>query len=134
MFDRLVSLDPRYRWEDMDGVPVFRPVAAWDDKNDLLNRRVDAVNWSNITAGEAIDSTASLLSPHPIRPSTGPTDKTFSVAFSGGRMIDLLNTVVKSSGHLTWDTRADVTKTGRSLVSLIDFGGVAAISTLTDSR
>jgi len=30
-FDRLVSLDPRYRWVESEGVVIFRPLNAWTD-------------------------------------------------------------------------------------------------------
>jgi hypothetical protein len=39
-FDKLVSIDPRYRWLESEGVVVFRPLAAWSDPYHFLHRSI----------------------------------------------------------------------------------------------
>jgi hypothetical protein len=42
VLDALVTIDPRYEWRLLDGVVVFRPLAAWDDPENPLAVRADA--------------------------------------------------------------------------------------------
>ena len=39
-FDRLVELDERYVWSEVDGVLVVRPGVTWFDPNHFLNRKI----------------------------------------------------------------------------------------------
>jgi len=42
VLDALVTIDPRYEWRLLDGVVVFRPLAAWDDPENPLAVRAGA--------------------------------------------------------------------------------------------
>src|SRR5688572_17182724 len=38
--DRLIALDPRYRWFESEGVILVRPLVAWTDPDHFLHRTV----------------------------------------------------------------------------------------------
>ena len=42
LLDAAVAADPRYEWREVEGIPVLRPKAAWDDKSDVLNQRLES--------------------------------------------------------------------------------------------
>jgi hypothetical protein len=67
--DQLVALDSAYRWQEMDGVAVIRPIAAWDDPTNMLNRPTAAFNVADAQVHEALHVllqavTPSLFEPH----------------------------------------------------------------------
>jgi hypothetical protein len=128
-FDQLTLLDPRYRWQEMDGVAVFRPLGSWNDPEDLLNRRIDPVDWTQVSARTALDALTDLLQSRPAHNALVPSGHTFEVHFPGGRVIDLLNTIVRTHGALRWRTQQDPQSPSRLLVTLSDMhGGGAAVT------
>ena len=67
--DHLVALNSTYRWQEIDGVAVIRPVAAWDDPTNMLNRPTAAFNVANAHVHEVLHVllqavTPSLFEPH----------------------------------------------------------------------
>jgi hypothetical protein len=102
-FDTLVQLDPRYEWREVDDIAVFRPVAAWTDGRNILNRRVDNIAFDNVTVVQASDALLRVLfsraSPVPNAAGAG---QTFSVHIASGSVLDLLNAVIKAHGALIW--------------------------------
>jgi hypothetical protein len=67
--DHLVGLDTTYRWQEIDGVAVIRPMAAWDDPTNMLNRPSAAFDVVNAHVHEALHVllqavTPSLFEPH----------------------------------------------------------------------
>jgi len=140
VFDLLVSLDPRYRWQELNGVAVFRPVAAWTDENDILNRKIGPVDLESVTPQQAVRSLTSLLVGYPIRATDTvdvkeqPSGRIFSVHSGGGRLIDVLNAVVKANGELMWHVGPDPREPNRIRVMLEGFDGMGVGSAWTAPR
>jgi len=67
--DHLVALNSTYRWQEIDGVAVIRPIAAWDDPTNMLNRPTAAFSVANAHVHEVLHVllqavTPSLFEPH----------------------------------------------------------------------
>jgi hypothetical protein len=67
--DHLVALTSTYRWQEIDGVVVIRPIAAWDDPTNMLNRPTASFNVTNANVHEVLHVllqavTPSLFYPH----------------------------------------------------------------------
>ncbi len=58
VLDKLVSLDSRYRWKDIHGVIVVRPVEAWDDPAHYLHETVESFDHADANIGKAWYATA----------------------------------------------------------------------------
>jgi hypothetical protein len=123
--DTLVKLDSRYRWEELNGVVVIRPVAAWNDPNDPLNQSVETVSWDNMSPGSAGRSVGVLM--HKPAPASVPfpsPERTFSVHVASATVLDVLNQIVRSHGELSWTVsfKNDLNAPRHSLaISLKDF-------------
>jgi hypothetical protein len=101
--DAITSLDPRFRWRDMNGVIVFRTVEAWGDPQDPLSRAVPSVRLDDMRASAAIGLVASTLGAPEHSTNNFSDSRHFSVDLPPGTVLDLLNAVVRSHGELTWD-------------------------------
>jgi hypothetical protein len=117
-FDRLVAEAPGYAWRVEGGVVVMRPIAAWADRSNILNTQVPTYQSFAQEVREAFHTISapfaprSLLSPWQNGPVTlgVPLD----VAFSGGTLLDALNTLVRNNPRLSWSVGYcvdDVTRT-----------------------
>ena len=60
--DRLVALDPRFRWIESDGVVVMRPNQAWDDPRHFLHRSIPEFNLAAKGIGNASRAVQTVLS------------------------------------------------------------------------
>jgi hypothetical protein len=99
----LVALDPRYDWRDLDGVIVFRPVAAWSDASNPLFRSVERVRLDAATVSQAIGLFMSMLGAPEHTRNSFPDTRTFTVDFPGGSVLDLLNGIARSHGEMSWE-------------------------------
>ena len=115
-FDRLVHLRPDFRWNEMDGVVVIRPAAAWDDPAGILSRPVARFAVESAHVHNALHVV--LQSAHPTLfwphidvqlsstgnpgdpPAAALIDAPISVKFSGGTLLQALNAVTKSYGGI----------------------------------
>jgi hypothetical protein len=75
-----------------------RPITAWNDKQDIFNRWVPAIHIADATVPIVASAILKLPSPDP-RPRA-----MFDFNFTGGTIIDALNTLVASSPLAMWDT------------------------------
>lgn len=107
-FDEVVTINPSFRWAQIDGVVVVRPVAAWDDPADVLNQRAAAFQVINVDLHEALvraldATTPPLRYPRATRAvRTRLFDPPMSVDFSGGTLLRALNAVVRGKGDAVW--------------------------------
>jgi hypothetical protein len=103
--DRLVQIDPRYRWVESDGVLIVRPVAAWNDANHFLDRSV-SVAFADQNVGGALNAVLAAIGPTRFsgeRTFNNPEmDRTFSVSLNGTSILEALNAVVRTHGRLQW--------------------------------
>jgi hypothetical protein len=91
--DHLVALESSYRWQEIDGVAVIRPVAAWDDPTNMLNRPTAAFNVANAHVHEVLHVLLQAVTPSLFEPHTdlklsshGARDRRFSSKYI--RMIE----------------------------------------------
>src|SRR4029453_10879743 len=52
--DALVAHDPRYRWEEHDGIVVIRPIGVLADPGDVLNQRIAGVRGDRVRLEEVL--------------------------------------------------------------------------------
>jgi hypothetical protein len=107
--DRLVQLDPRYRWMEDDGVIVMRPRNAWNEAGHFLHRTVSSFIVKDEDMTGALNAVQTALGPgrfdappqrwHP----TPESERRFSVALGGIPGLEALNAVVRAHGSLTWE-------------------------------
>jgi hypothetical protein len=104
--DTIVAIDPRYRWIDVDGVPVVRPWGSWMDPKHLLNQVVGGVDWPETNLGKALFDVQTLMtgtSPSP--PLTASHPPFFRVQTGPIAIMALLNAVAVAHGHAAWQVR-----------------------------
>ena len=100
--DRVVAADPRYAWRYVDGVVVMRPRVAWSDAGHPLQRLVPPVQLDRVSGGQAIDAVKDATG-HPGSPvKSFPETRPITVRFGGGRLIDLLDAIVRAHGEMAW--------------------------------
>ena len=99
--DRLVALAPDYRWKEINGMAVVRPLSAWNDPGDALNRQVAPFNIT----GERLFSALNIMLGR-----IGSADTTGSINainaslnFSGGTLLDALGALTQSYDAGGWD-------------------------------
>lgn len=120
----LVTLDPQYEWRDIDGVPVVRPLAAWNSPESELNRQLPPVQWNGITQSDAVDRITHLLYASAKARASTFGDRAFSVNFPGGTTIELLNAVAKAGGFFWWTERRPLaTDAATTVFTLATFEG-----------
>ena len=123
----LTARIPAYGWRQLaNGVVIVRPVTAWDDAENILNRRVEA-----FTASEHdLDSALHTLSVAFDAPGYDTHDAAwlrgttpFRVAFEGGTLLDALNTLVSQRRDLGWevDYQRDAAGRARPRLSLFTY-------------
>ena len=102
--DTLVAQDPRYRWEERDGVIVIRPGGLWSNPDDALNQPIpglhgDALSAQDVLAGvmrAMVGTHGSLSLPAAI------DSKRFSLNVPEGTVLDVLVAAARVHGGLIW--------------------------------
>jgi hypothetical protein len=104
--DTIVAVDPRYRWIDVHGVPVLRPLAAWVDPKHLLNQVVAGVDWRGTNLSKALFDVETLMTgTSPLPPQLAVHPPFFDVRTERTSILDLLNAVAVAHGHAAWQVR-----------------------------
>lgn len=106
-FDRLVELDERYVWSEVESVLVVRPGVTWFDGDHFLNRSIPLFRVKEGRIWTAMSEVHSVLGgargPADEFPARTPqSDRTFSVSLSRTTVVDALNAVVRAHGSLRW--------------------------------
>ena len=74
-----------------------------NDPANVLNRKVAAVEWTNLGVADALDKTMSLVTGVPYHtPAPTPDDRRFDVALPEGTILQLLNAIASNHGELIW--------------------------------
>jgi hypothetical protein len=147
-FDRILSQRPDYRWTEIDGVVVIRPVTAWAPVGSVLNAPVAAFAVADEHPHHALhlvfkSSRPSLFQEHTdLRLSgngrrledpgyEGLIDVPVSVKFAGGSLVHALNAITRGFGGI-W--QAAYTSRGEhrhslsvTLYTLDAYGGVTQL-------
>jgi hypothetical protein len=106
--DRLMQVDSRYEWREMDGVIVVRPRIAWTDPNHFLHRTVSSFTVRNRHLGSTLEAVIDALGPFPwpagerFVSTTRQADRVISVNLGITSIIETLNAVVRTHGAMSW--------------------------------
>jgi hypothetical protein len=103
--DYVVALMPEYSWKAIDGVAIVRPKAAWNNPTSPLNAPTNAFSAANVPLNDVVHmllDAASLAVPHEDVPKHRPIDRSITVAFPGGTMLEALNAVARAHGNTQW--------------------------------
>jgi hypothetical protein len=109
--DRLMQVDSRYEWREMDGVIVVRPRIAWTDPDHFLHRTVNSFTVRNQHLGGTLEAVIDTLGPfpwparEPFLSTTRLADRVISVNLGPTSIIDTLNAVVRTHGAMSWSVR-----------------------------
>jgi hypothetical protein len=125
-FDHLVGVATAFSWQEIGGVVVVRPKAAWNDPEDPLNVPTKGLNASGTL--EMILETVLRGSNPPVfvpyrrvpQPVRG-IDRPFSVSVPAGRVLEAVNALVRAHGRAEW--QLGYTGEGRAvlLLSALDY-------------
>jgi hypothetical protein len=96
----LMSMRAEYEWQEMDGVAVVRPRAAWKDSRNLLERSIPPFSIAYQDAGHAIAAAIGVASIHDDVHAIGPA---VSLTFAGGNRLAVLNAIIRAQGQGLWD-------------------------------
>jgi hypothetical protein len=113
--DRILAQRPDYRWSEVDGVAVIRPVTAWTPTGSVLNAPVAAFTvadehphlalhtlFQSSQPSLFLEHTDLLLSSngrrHHDRYSTSLIDAPVSVRFAGSNVVQALNAISRGFG------------------------------------
>jgi hypothetical protein len=118
--DRLLAQRPDYRWTEVDGVAVIRPVTAWTPTGSVLNAPVAAFAVANEHPHLALHALFQSSQPPLFQEHTdlrlsgngrrlddpgfeGLIDVPVSVKFAGGNVVQALNVITRGFGGI-WQT------------------------------
>jgi hypothetical protein len=100
--DHLMTLDASYGWNELDGVAVARPAAAWSDPDNTLHRPVGSFTFSNSDVIVILQVLTRTPTP-PARGSLSPLlARRISVTFPGGTLLEALNAIVRAHQDIGW--------------------------------
>jgi hypothetical protein len=141
----LIIADPHYRWQDVGQIVVIRPIAAWTDPTNLLNREVRPLKVENAHVRTVLHemlqaAMPSLFIPHTDlqlssngRPDNPPAwiDTPVSLTFRGGTLLETLGTIAKAHGSLIWQVGYDRSHAVTEMQTLEFPGGSTSIPAIT---
>jgi hypothetical protein len=104
--DALVAHDPRYRWEEHDGIVVIRPIGMLADPADVLNQRIAGVRGDRVRLEEVLARvTAAVVgtgAPQTLPAATASHE--FTLDAPSGTVLDLLTAAARAHGRVMWVT------------------------------
>jgi len=107
--DRLIGMDPRYRWAETDGVILVRPLEAWQDAHHFLNATISSFGFDDLNIGGAVSMLLQALRGVPvtvpslaISPRTDQGNRPFSVKSRTTSILEAANAVVRAHGSSYW--------------------------------
>ncbi|MFN7913900.1 MAG: hypothetical protein U0Q55_01075 [Vicinamibacterales bacterium] len=97
--DEAIASNPRYDWNRVGRSVVVRPIGAWTDARDPLNRPVRHLRVERSTDTEILDSIHTGV----YKPK-GPIGRSVVAPFTveSGTIVDVLNTLVETAGYNFW--------------------------------
>lgn len=106
----LVKIDPRYAWQESEGVIMLRPVDAWVDDKHFLHQPIGPIEFENKTMGDALNLLRPIIGrePHAWPMPAGNTPHgwhEFSVKLRVMSQLEVLNEVVRAHGNLHWEVK-----------------------------
>jgi hypothetical protein len=106
---RLVSIDPRYHWNETNGIIALRPLKAWNDRAHFLHRiapslRIDAENLAvALHVIQAALGAPSIAKPEQFGRQTPQGTVPIAVHLgTAASAYEALNAVVRAHGSMRW--------------------------------
>jgi len=102
--DILVAHDPRYRWEEREGVIVIRPGRLTNDPDDRLNHRVSGVQRTRLGLQDVLASVTAATSGGGASPDLPPAidSRQFAMDVPSGTVLDILVAAARAHGRVMW--------------------------------
>jgi hypothetical protein len=102
--DIFVAQDPRFRWEERDGVIVIRPGALWTNPDDALNQPMPGLYGDALHAQDVLTGVMTTMVGTHTSLSTPATldSKRFSLDVPSGTVLDILVAAARVHGGLMW--------------------------------
>jgi hypothetical protein len=106
--DKLVGLDPRYRWLESDGVVVFRPLAASTDPTHFLHQSIPDFTITDVGIARAFGAVQGAIGPHSVSSRPDVPERTpqgnqhFSVTLGATSPFEALNAIARAHGSMMW--------------------------------
>ena len=128
--DALVAHDPRYQWEEHDGVLVIRPLRVLADAGDAFNQRIAGVRGHGVRLEEVRASVTAAIAgrgvAQPLPAAIALQEITLDVP--SGTVLDLLVAAARAHGRVMWLTPGGVRGPDQDGVSIEFrvFAGAAA--------
>ena len=104
--DALVAQDPRYQWQQRDGVIVIRPSGVLADAGDALNQRVVGVRGERVSLEEVLARATAAVVGRGVSPTVSPATagREFPLDAPSGTVLDLLAAAARAHGRVMWLT------------------------------
>jgi hypothetical protein len=118
--DLLVAQDPRYQWEERDGVVVIRPSGLSSDRDAALNRRIRGVGGTHLRLEDVLTRiTAAVAGPgsSPDVP-LGIDSGDFALDVPSGSALDVLVAAARAHGGVMWSVPSGTEGRNRTGFSL----------------
>jgi hypothetical protein len=106
--DQIVRWDPRYRWQVLEGVISFRPLAARNRPDHFLHTSTGDVELVDENIAGALAAISAILGANDMARPAGRTplaEKRFSLSLSSVSALAALDAVVKQHGAMWWEVR-----------------------------
>jgi hypothetical protein len=102
--DALVAQDPRYGWEEQDGIVVIRPIAMLADPDDALNQRIAGVRGDRVRLEEVLTRATAAVTGigAPPNPPAAIGSREFALDAPNGTVLELLAAAARAHGRVMW--------------------------------
>jgi hypothetical protein len=117
--DILVAHDPRYGWEERNGVIVIRPDRLTNDPEDRLNQRVAGVQRNRLGLQDVLAGVTAAASGGISRAVSPAIDsRQFAIDAPSGTVLDILVAAARAHGRVMWSVPDAVRGTAAGEFSL----------------
>lgn len=102
--DALVARDPRYHWEEHDGIVVIRPIGLLADPVDALNQRIAAMHGDRVRLEDVLTTVTAAVGGigTPQTPPAAHGSQEFAFDTPRGTVLDLLAAAARAHGRVMW--------------------------------
>jgi hypothetical protein len=102
--DALVAQDPRYQWQQRDGVIVIRPIGVLADAGDALNQRLVGLRGERVNLEDVLARATAAVVGRGMSPTLAPATarQEFALDAPSGTVLDLLAAAARAHGRVMW--------------------------------
>lgn len=140
---KLAEIDPRYRWMEVDGVVVVRPLVSWTDPKNMLNFTTQSFVLEDVNVGSALAAVVSALQGyegpsqhlHTSAQGTEQGARQFKVKTGTTSVGEALNAIVRAHGAAWWEIQlASMQENAPPVIRIHTFDGTGLGLTVMDRR